>query len=120
MPTYSNIPAKNKTETENYFDDYFVKQTTVSGNFYDSAIAFFERQTNNKESAAGMVAALLETIRSQNLDPNVIMDKFKKMSAAEINQYMVAVLNYNRKNTSFLGYKAPKRPNILVDRTLLP
>ena len=48
------------------------------------------------------------------------MDKFKKMSAAEINQYMVAVLNYNRKNTSFLGYKAPKRPNILVDRTLLP
>ena len=121
MSSYSNLPVVSKTDTQQYFDEYFIKQRVVSQNFYDSAIAFFEKQTNgNKLAAANLVAALLSVVQTQNLDPNDLLDKFRTMSQTDINKFMVTALNYNRKNTSFLGYKNARKDNTLVDRTILP
>ena len=121
MPNYSNLPTIQKEETKQYFENYFVKQRGVSQNFYDSAIGFFEQQTGgNKEAAANIVAALIEVTQNQNLDPNELLDNFRKMSIDDINRFMVTALNFNRKNTSFLGFRTVRKNNVLLDRTLLP
>ena len=121
MPLFSNLPPKTKSLTQNFYDDYFKRYHSVSGNFYDSAVAFFEKQTGGHTGAAqSIVAALLDAISSQNLDAAAMLDKFKQMSKTDINRYMVAVLNNNRKNSSFLGYKTATKINSLVDRTILP
>jgi hypothetical protein len=121
MANYSNLPVIDKPETQRYFEEYFVKERGVSQNFYDSAIAFFEQQTNgNKLAAANIVAALIEVVKTQNLDPNELLDNFRTMSMQDINMFMVTALNFNRKNTSFLGFRTVRRSNALVDRTLLP
>ena len=87
MPNYSNLPTIQKEETKQYFENYFVKQRGVSQNFYDSAIGFFEQQTGgNKEAAANIVAALIEVTQNQNLDPNELLDNFRKMSIDDINR----------------------------------
>lgn len=121
MPIYSNLPPKTKSLTQDFYDDYFTPSPHVSGNFYDTAVSFFERQTDgNKLAAQSIVAALLAAINSQNLDADELLDRFKKMNKTDLNQFMVAVLNNNRKNSSFLGYRTAARTNRLVDRTILP
>ena len=121
MPLFSNLTPKVKSPTQNFYDDYFTRHPNVSGNFYDAAIAFFERQTDgNKVAAQSIVAALLVAIGEQNLDANAMLDKFKVMSKADINRFMVAILNNNRKNSSFLGYRTVTKTNNLIDRTILP
>jgi len=121
MTNYSNLPAIEKDQTKQYFENYFVTERGVSQNFYDAAIGFFEQQTNgNTEAAANIVAALIEVVQNQNLDPNQLLDNFRKMSMADINRFMVTALNFNRKNTSFLGFRTVRKDNSLVDRTILP
>ena len=119
MPTYSNLPHKELTTTSQYFDNYFRKQRGVTVNFYDSAIAFFEKQTGSKEIAATIVAAIIEVVKTQELNPDDLLSDFKKMDQFDLNRYLVTVLNFNRKNSSFLGFRTQRRANVLIDRTLI-
>ena len=49
------------------------------------------------------------------------MDKFSKMNLDDINKYMVTVLNLNRKNSSYIGYKSETtNTGTYVSRCILP
>jgi hypothetical protein len=120
MAIYSNLPAPASSETQTFFDNYFVDDVSTSGSLYDAAVALFEKQAANRQAAESIATALLEAVRTQGLDPGEVLDLFKKITSEDINRYMVTVLNSTRKNSSFLGYRNQAGSNLFVSRTIRP
>lgn len=118
---YSNLPPKEQTQTQEYFQNYYSQRGYVAGNTYDALIARFEKQTNgDKDTAKTIVAAIIQTSIEKNIDINGVADKFQKMSKEDINRYVISMLNMSRKNSSFLGFKNTVKNSTYVQRTVLP
>lgn len=118
---YSNLPPKDLTQTQEYFQNYYAQRGYIDTNTYDGLIARFEKQTNgDKDTAKTIVAAIIQTSIEKNISITDVADKFQKMSKADVNKYVVAMLNISRKNTSFLGFKSTVKNSNYVQRTVLP
>jgi hypothetical protein len=120
-PVYSNLPPKDPGLTADYFNNYFKTRRNIDVNLYDAAVALFEKQTKDKATAETIASTLIAATLEQEMDFNNLLDKFSKMNIDDINKYMVTVLNLNRKNSSYIGYKSDN-PNTgtYVSRTILP
>lgn len=120
-PVYSNLPPKDPGLTADYFNNYFKARRNIDVNLYDAAVALFEKQTKDKATAETIASTLIAATLEQEMDFNNLLDKFSKMNIDDINKYMVTVLNLNRKNSSYIGYKSDN-PNTgtYVSRTILP
>lgn len=120
MPIYSNLPTKDISNTQQYFDNYFKNESAVSGNLYDAAVTLFEKQAASRAAAETIAAALLEAVKNQGLDAGEILDQFKNLNQEDVNKYMITVLNSTRRSTSFLGFRNPTRNSGFVTRSILP
>ena len=120
-PVYSNLPPKDPGKTADYFNNYFKAYRNIDVNLYDAAVALFEKQTKDKDVAQTIATTLLAATLEQEMDFGLLLDKFTKMNIDDINKYMVTVLNLNRKNSSYIGYKSDN-PNTgtYVSRAILP
>jgi hypothetical protein len=120
-PVYSNLPPKDPGLTADYFNNYFKARRNIDVNLYDAAVALFEKQTKDEATAETIASTLIAATLEQEMDFNNLLDKFSKMNIDDINKYMVTVLNLNRKNSSYIGYKSDN-PNTgtYVSRTILP
>lgn len=118
---YSNLPLKQQTQTQEYFQNYYTQRGYVDTNVYDALIARFEKQTGgDKDAARSIVAAIIQTSIEKNISVNSVADKFEKLSKEDINRYVIAMLNMSRKNSSFLGFKSTIKNSNYVRRTVLP
>lgn len=116
-----NIPNTTGTKTSRYFNNYFVGSTgAVSIGANDAIVSYFETQTGNRESAAVLSRAVIETALQQNLDPMAVLDDFKKLPTGELDAYLALFLNLSRVNTSLLGISNMPRASKYVSRTILP
>jgi len=117
---YSNLPPKNLSQTEEYFSNYFTQRGYIDPAFYEVLIAYFEKQTGKKDVARITAAALIQTAIERNINIKDMVEKFNKISTADVNKYIVSLLNISRKNTSFLGFKNNIKTSNYVTRTILP
>ena len=116
-----NLPTTTGTKTSRYFNNYFVGSTgQVSIGANDAIVSYFETQTGDRESAAVLSRAVIETALQQNLDPMAVLDDFKKLPMGELDAYLALFLNMSRVNTSLLGISNMPRANKYVARTILP
>lgn len=120
MATYTNLPLKNPSATQKFFNQYFNSKTTVNPALYEVLLAHFEKQTENVEAAQIIMAGLVQLATQNGLDLQTVADNYEKLSDSDANKYVVAVLNATRKNTSLLGYKNKSKTSPYVTRTILP
>jgi len=120
-PRYTNLPAKDPGLTADYFNNYFQTRRNIDVNLYDAAVALFQKQTKDRAAAETIATALISATLEQEIDFKGLLDKFSKMNLDDINKYMVTVLNLNRKNSSYIGYKSETtNTGTYVSRCILP
>ena len=98
----SNLSAVdlNTTSTATkYFNNFFNKTVTISSAKDDAIVSYFEKITDNKESAMALASAVLYTSAIQNIDPMLILDEFKKLDNEKLNDYLCYFLNLSRVGT---------------------
>lgn len=117
--TVTNFERKD-TPLSDYFNNYFTSTLDVAGNVNDALIAFFEKITDNKESAIALASAVVYTSQAQGTDPMEILTEFANMEKNKLNAYLCMFLNLNRVGTSFLGINNQPVQNKYVQRTILP
>lgn len=107
-------------ETDYFFTNYFTPAFTVSQNVDDAVLAFFEKITDNKESAKVLASSVIYTSLARDMDPMEILSKFSSMKVEELNSYVAVFLNINRIGTSYLGINGVPKVGKYVQRMIRP
>lgn len=116
QPSNLNSSAVNKTTV--FFNNFFTPDYTVSENINDAILSYFQQQTGNKESAALLAQAVINTAQQQREDPMMVLEQFQKLPQGEISSILALYLNSTRVSTSLLGIKNVPKANKFVSRTI--
>lgn len=103
-----------------YFNNYFDKPITISTAKEDAVVSYFEKVTDNKESALALASAVVYTSRIQGIDPMLILDEFKKLTKNQLSPFIAQFLNLNRVGTSLIGVQSVPTRSKYVSRTIIP
>jgi hypothetical protein len=116
----SSVTESTIDKTTTFFNNFFGPSFAISQNIDDSVIGFFEKITQNKESAKILASAVIYTCLSRNIDVMETLAKFSTMTEGELNSYVTMFLKLNRAGTSYLGINNYPRISKYVQRMLIP
>lgn len=108
-----NLPQK-------YFNNITGRDFSSGPNIDDAVTAYFEQYTGNKTSGKTLAAAIMYTAQAQGMDPMAVIAEFQRMPIGEIDNYLAALLNFNRVPTSTIGIKKSKAASPYITRAILP
>lgn len=112
--TNSSLPVQtqsNDKKVTEFFDKYFTKKLEFSTNEVDAVIAFFEKRGFDRSAAISTGTILLQQAKLDDIKVFVLLDTLKEFDETKLSAVVAEVLNYNRINTSTLGFKS----NAVVD-----
>ena len=103
----SNLPSDNKNtdEVRNFFDKFFLHQTTFPTNQIDAVVGFFSKRGFDDSAARSTAIVLLNQARLENVNPFKLLDTIKGLTDAQLSQVVTEVLNVYRDRSSALGFK---------------
>jgi len=102
-----------------FFNNYFDKTIIISTAKEDAIVSYFEKITDNKESALALASAVIYTSTAQGIDAMAVLDEFKKLSNNDIGVYIATFLNLNRVGTSLIGIQQQPVQNKYVTRRII-
>ena len=115
-----NLNALDTRDADKYFNNFFEIPPVVSSNIDAAIVAYFEKITNNKQSARSLASAVIYTSKKQGIDPMSTLDEFKKVPEGNLSAYVALFLNLERVGTSFLGLSNQVKLNKYIERAILP
>ena len=77
--TNLNQVSLTKTDPNNYWNNYFKPEFTVSSNVDAAILSYFERVAENRTAAKALASAVIYTAKSENIDPMSALDEFTKV-----------------------------------------
>jgi hypothetical protein len=120
--TNSSLPiqrqSNDKSVTE-FFDKYFTKKLEFSTNEVDAVIAFFEKRGFDRSAAISTGTILLQQAKLDDIKVFVLLDTLKDFNETKLSAVVAEVLNYNRINTSTLGFKSKSVIDTLEKRNVV-
>lgn len=125
MPSPSNLSQVNNradlnSEGSVFLSNYLQPGFEVSLHINEATISYFEKITDNRNSALVLASCLVYTSLAQKIDPRETLDRFKNMAEADLSAYASMFLNLNRVGTSYLGITNRPKVSKYVTRTVLP
>ena len=120
MKATNNLQSIPQDKTQTYFNNYYDPKFDISTDVDNTVVSFFERQTNNKQSAKALAGALMLTAKAQNMDPMEVLQGFMKLDKGQLDAYLAMYLNLNRVGTSYLGVTNSPSTSSYVKRMILP
>lgn len=102
-----------------FFNNYFDNTISISTAKDDAVVAYFEKVTENRDSALALSSAVIYTARVQNIDVMAVLDEFKKLNKEQLGPYISYFLNLSRVGTSLIGVQNNTIKNKYVTRSIL-
>jgi hypothetical protein len=118
----SSLPTPIQTNDKRvtaFFDKYFTGKLEFASNEVDAVIAFFEKRGFEKAAAISTGSILLQQAKLDGIKVFVLLDTLKGFDEAKLSAVVAEVLNYNRLNTSVLGFKNTTATNTLEKRNVV-
>jgi len=116
----TSVRSDLNTSSSDFFNNYYKPNFTVSSNVNDAVIGFFEKITQNRDSAELLASSVIYTSLAQRVDPMEILERLKNMDDKETLAYTTMFLNLNRVGSSYLGIHNRPRTNKYVVRMIRP
>ena len=114
------IPAQtNDKGVTEFFDKYFTEKLSFASNEVDAVIGFFEQRGFQKEAAISTGSILLQQAKLDGIKVFVLLDTLKEFDEIKLSAVVAEVLNYNRLNTSVLGFRNNTTVNTLEKRNIV-
>ena len=117
----SSLPTPVQTNDKRvtaFFDKYFTGKLEFASNEVDAVIAFFEKRGFEKAAAISTGSILLQQAKLDGIKVFVLLDTLKGFDEAKLSAVVAEVLNYNRLNTSVLGFKNTTATSTLEKRNI--
>lgn len=88
-----------------FFNTYYQKGFSVSGDVLDACISFFVSRGFDETAATSISGVLISQAKLQNVDVFSILDTLKTLKGIELSNVVKEILNNNRLRISTLGTK---------------
>ena len=118
----SSLPTPVQTNDKRvtaFFDKYFTGKLEFASNEVDAVISFFEKRGFEKSAAISTGSILLQQAKLDGIKVFVLLDTLKGFDEAKLSAVVAEVLNYNRLNTSVLGFKNTTATSTLEKRNVV-
>lgn len=106
-------------ETTEYFNQYYSKNVAYNAAEVDAVISYFLKRNFEQSAAINTAILLLEQAALSNVPAFTLIDTLKGLSNVELSNVVAQILNYNRENTSAIGYKILKNENLFDKRNII-
>lgn len=106
-------------ETTEYFDRYYSKNIAYKASEVDAVIGFFLKRNFEQSAAINTAILLLEQASLSNIAAFTLVDTLKGLNDVQLSNIVAQILNYNRENTSAIGYKISKNENLFDKRNII-
>ena len=120
MAQLNNLVNTPQDESSSYYNNFFGPTFDVSQGINDSVTSYFEKISQNKQTAKAMAGALIYTAKAQNIDPMAVLKEFAALPPGQVNNYLTMFLNLNRIGSSLLGLSNVPVTNKYVARMVKP
>jgi hypothetical protein len=117
----SGLPITTQTNDKrvtSFFDKYFTAKLEFASNEVDAVVTFFEKRGFEKSAAISTGSILLQQAKLDGIKVFVLLDTLKGFNEAKLSAVVAEVLNYNRLNTSVLGFRNTTSTNTLEKRNI--
>ena len=118
----SSLPTPVQTNDKRvtaFFDKYFTEKLSFPSNEVDAVVAFFEKRGFEKEAAISSGAILMQQAKIDGIKVFVLLDTLKGFDEIKLSAVVAEVLNYNRLNTSVLGFRNSTSVDTLEKRNIV-
>jgi hypothetical protein len=118
----SSLPTPVQTNDKRvtaFFDKYFTEKLSFPSNEVDAVVAFFEKRGFEKEAAISTGAILMQQAKIDGIKVFVLLDTLKGFDEVKLSAVVAEVLNYNRLNTSVLGFRNSTSVDTLEKRNIV-
>lgn len=120
MTIYSNLPnIKEKNSLNKIFNLYSSQPIEINSNVLTAMLGFFTKRGFDNKTAEQISVIVIQQAKKDNYNPMEILDTLKNLDNLEINSLAIEILNFNRINTSFLGFTNNKTINFEIKRNIL-
>jgi hypothetical protein len=120
---YSNLPpAQNPIATNatiQAFDNYYSKPLELDANTFNAVKAFFGSRGFGDSSAETAAVIIIKQAKKDGYNVMQLIDTLHGVSDIQLSEIIAEILNYNRLNTSFLGYAQKFVPNPEIIRNIV-
>jgi hypothetical protein len=113
------VDLNNLGNGSKFFNNYFDNTISISTAKDDAVVAYFEKVTENRDSALALSSAVIYTARVQNINVMAVLDEFKKLNKDQLGPYISYFLNLSRVGTSLIGVQNNTIKNKYVTRSIL-
>jgi hypothetical protein len=118
--SYSNLPnVKDKNSLNRIFNLYSAQPTDINSNVLTAMLGFFTNRGFDSKTGEQLAVIIIEQAKKDGYNPMEILDTLKNLDNLEINSLAIEILNFNRINTSFLGFSTVKNINFDIKRNIL-
>jgi hypothetical protein len=105
--------------TTEYFDRYYSKKIAYKAAEVDAVIGFFLKRGFDQTAAINTALTLLEQASLSNIPVFTLIDTLRGVNDVELSNIVAQILNYNRENTSAIGYKINRNENLFDKRNII-
>lgn len=116
----SPINKSNDADVASFYQGFYDKSISVSGQEFDVVRTFFMRRTKgDKVAAEALTSSVMVLALNRGLNPVSLIEDFKKINDDQnFKAALVALLNTDRRSTSKLGYASTPEPDQYVTRNI--
>lgn len=107
------------TTTTEYFDKYYSKNIAYKAVDVDAVISYFLKRGFDQPAAINTSLILLEQAALANVPVFSLIDTLKGFSDVQLSNAVAQILNFNRENTSAIGYKILNKDNLFDNRNII-
>ena len=104
-----NLPVKedqgSSEKVKRYFNTYYGYQLEFPSNDVDAVIGFLINKGFDKVAAQSTGSVLLQQAKIDGIKVFELIDTLKGLDKLQLSYTVAQVLNFNRQNTSTLGFK---------------
>jgi len=117
------IPPPNSNSTNGPLTEFNKKYSPIielDAGTLSSMTGFFESKGFDRVTAKSISSVIIIQAKADKYNPMTVLDSLSGLDGVEISALATEILNFNRFKSSYLGYTAPLRPFIQIQRNILP
>jgi hypothetical protein len=106
-------------ETTEYFDKYYSKNIAYKASEVDAVIGYFLKRGFDQPAAINTALILLEQSAASQIPTFRLIDTLSGLNDIQLSNIVAQILNFNRENTSAIGYKLNTNTNLFDKRNII-
>ncbi len=119
----TNLPSKKEVNgtdaTIQYFDGFYTKPYEFAVGDHDAVKGFFKGNGFTDAASDSITFSILKQAQNDGVNPQKVLDALRDTTPTLLTELVAEIMNTNRANTSFIGFKRDRASDNFAKRNII-